>query len=231
MARDQLQVSKQVIKPQPNSSYNTLFSRFRFLKGLRALPLAASISVSDRSYSKMAPLTNGKVPKSTKMHSKVVRLIHLPFTITPDAHSCTGHHRVRSCGPHCFSLSRPREPQSRPLRGLHGKRFRCRRPAYHDHRWCVHTLSPPVCPHGISCFSPQSRITLVSQLVFLALSSWTNSASSPFALARRSSRRPCPRSISLHARSGTGERVRNTMNQRPPTRSSSRLARVRRGSD
>lgn len=54
---------------------DTLFSRFRFLKGLRALPLAASTSVSDRPYSKMAPLTNGRVPNSTKMHSKVVRLL------------------------------------------------------------------------------------------------------------------------------------------------------------
>ncbi|KAG1757340.1 hypothetical protein EDB19DRAFT_1656962 [Suillus lakei] len=51
-----------------------LFSRFRFLKGLvRALPLAAvSASLPDRTYSQMAPLTHGKVPKSTKMHSKVV---------------------------------------------------------------------------------------------------------------------------------------------------------------
>jgi len=49
-----------------------------------------------------------------------------------------GDYWIGSCWSYSCYLPSPSESRTDHVRGLHGKRVRCRRSAHHNHRWCVH---------------------------------------------------------------------------------------------
>ena len=119
--------------PPPNPPA-TVFSRSALFKRtiLSSLPAATALDLHHR----MAPVT-GVHERSSKMHSRVVRLPPRPSTRSLRQSVSLGYHRLWTCRTHRSHLPGSGQPQACPLRGFHGQRFRRRWSTDHNYRWCV----------------------------------------------------------------------------------------------